>query len=379
MARGCVPMKPLAEVIEVINDLPLNGGHWHDAMGLLRERFGTNMEALYFIDVAERRTRVVELQGVTPAWLARFGTLYFLPDNPCWRYSTRMHRPGTVRTARRLAEFAGEPDILQRSVYFNEWMRPQHFAHTMGVTPYAQDGVVANISLFRPADMPLFGAAEIDDMQRLAPHLQRALQFCLRLEKAVQAESLSLGALDSLEDGAALVDEHGTLRHANVVVENWLRDDARLALRNGRLQARTPAAERAFTRLIADAALGLVPYAGGIDLADEHGRTLNVKAMPVRGAALRYLPPRTFVLLLFSEPRAGLSSAMQQAAARYRLTRAELRLATHLATGTALRDAATRCGITYGSARTYVKLLFSKTGTHRQSELVARLLGRDDA
>jgi DNA-binding CsgD family transcriptional regulator len=372
-------MKPLAEVIEVIDDLPLHGGHWHDAMGLLHERFDTNMEALYFLDLAERRTRVVELQGVTPAWLAQFSPLYFLPDNPCVRYSARMHRPGVVRTAGRLAAFIGEPDVLERSTYYNEWMRPQHFAHTMGVTPYVEDGVVANISLFRPADMPAFGATEIADMQRLAPHVQRALQFCLRLERAAQSESMSLGALDGLEDGAAVVDERGVLRHANKVVDDWLRGGTRLGLDHGRLQARTEAADQALAQLIADTAAGLVPHADVIDLADENGRTLNVKAMRVRGATVRYLPPRTFVLLLFSEPRTGLASAMQQAGERYRLTRAELRLATHLAAGTGLRDAATRCSITYGTARTYLKLLFHKTGTHRQSELVARLLGRNDA
>jgi DNA-binding CsgD family transcriptional regulator len=370
-------MKPIAEVIEVIDDLPLHGGNWRDVLTLLRERFDSNMAALYFLDLAERRTRIVEQQGVAPAWLAPFSPLYFLPDNPCMRYSARMHRPGIVRTARRLAEFIGEPDALRRSTYFNEWMRPQHFAHTIGVTPYAQDGVVANISLFRPPDMPLFGATEIVDMQRLAPHVQRALQFGLRLEKAAQSETLGLGALDGLEDGAALVDEHGLLRHANKALEGWLRDGTRLCLSHGRLQACTEAGDGALSRLVTDTARGLVPHPDGIALPDEGGRPLNVKAMRVRGTAVRYLPPRTFVLLLLSEPRADLYSTMQQMRERYRLTPAELRLATHLATGTALREAAVRCRITYGTARAYLKLLFQKTGTHRQSELVARLLGRE--
>jgi DNA-binding CsgD family transcriptional regulator len=372
-------MKPLAEVIEVINDLPLGGGDWHDAMGLLHEHFGSNMEAFYFLDFYKRRPRVVHLNGVTPRWLSQFSGLYFNPDNPWARYTGRLHKPGVVRTGEILAALAGDPGILRRSTYFNEWMRPQYFAHTMGVTPFAEDSVVANISLFRPADMPVFGAAEIADMQRLAPHFQRALQFCLRLEKAAQAESVGLGVLDSLEDGAALVDEHGVLRHANTVVEAWLRAGKRLCLGDGRLRARPAAADRALSRLIADTALGLVSGAGGVDLPDENGRLLNVKAMPVRGAALRYLPPRTFVLLLFSEPQADSSTAMQQAGERYRLTRAELRLATHLACGTGLRDAAARCSITYGTARGYLKVLFQKTGTHRQSALVARLLERDGA
>jgi DNA-binding CsgD family transcriptional regulator len=348
-------------------------------MGLLHERFGSNMEAFYFLDFGPRRLRVIHLDGVAPEWLDHFGECYFRPDNPWTHNTNHLQQPGAVLTDARLAEFTGDPNVLRRSTYFNEWMRPQFFRHTMGVTLYAEKSVVANLSWFRPADMPAFGSREVVELETLARHFQRALQFGLRLEKAAQSESLGLGALDSLEDGAALVDEHGVLRHANKVVEDWLRGGTRLSLSHGRLQARTDAADRAFSRLIADTALGLVPHADGIDLADGNGRTLNVKAMRVRGATVRYLPPRTFVLLLFSEPRAGLTLALQQAGERYRLTRAELRLATHLAAGTGLRDAATRCSITYGTARTYLKLLFHKTGTHRQSELVARLLGRADA
>lgn len=93
--------------------------------------------------------------------------------------------------------------------------------------------------------------------------------------------------------------------------------------------------------------------------------------MPVPRTAVRYLPARAAVLLMVSAARRR--SGLQQARERYRLTPAEWRLAAQLADGCSLRSAAERCGIAYGTARGYLKLLFSKTGTHRQSELVALL------
>jgi DNA-binding CsgD family transcriptional regulator len=53
------------------------------------------------------------------------------------------------------------------------------------------------------------------------------------------------------------------------------------------------------------------------------------------------------------------------------LTPSEARLALHLITGETLRSAAAELHISYETARTQLKHIFSKTGTCRQAELVA--------
>ena len=53
------------------------------------------------------------------------------------------------------------------------------------------------------------------------------------------------------------------------------------------------------------------------------------------------------------------------------LTPSEARLAFHLVTGETLRSAAAELHISYETARTQLKNIFSKTGTCRQAELVA--------
>ena len=58
----------------------------------------------------------------------------------------------------------------------------------------------------------------------------------------------------------------------------------------------------------------------------------------------------------------------------YGLTPSQARLAEVLATGRSLRHAAKLLNITLVSARQYLKLVFQKTGTHRQAELVRKVL-----
>jgi len=57
----------------------------------------------------------------------------------------------------------------------------------------------------------------------------------------------------------------------------------------------------------------------------------------------------------------------------YRLTSAETDLALRLLAGQSLSAAAGPLGITYETARSRLKSIFRKTGTHRQGELVALL------
>jgi DNA-binding CsgD family transcriptional regulator len=55
---------------------------------------------------------------------------------------------------------------------------------------------------------------------------------------------------------------------------------------------------------------------------------------------------------------------------RFGLSPAEARLAALLFAGASLQSCAKALGIKYETARSYLKSVFQKTGTHRQAELV---------
>jgi DNA-binding CsgD family transcriptional regulator len=55
---------------------------------------------------------------------------------------------------------------------------------------------------------------------------------------------------------------------------------------------------------------------------------------------------------------------------RFNLTPSQARLVVQLVQGTSLKSSAEALGITYETARSYLKSAFVKTGAHRQAELV---------
>ena len=58
----------------------------------------------------------------------------------------------------------------------------------------------------------------------------------------------------------------------------------------------------------------------------------------------------------------------------YGLTQSEAHLAMNIVAGLSLTDAAARMRVSTQTARTYLKQAFWKTGTHRQADLVRRVL-----
>lgn len=371
-----MPAPPTAELTEALYDAAIAPEGWPQVMALLGRRYHTRVDAFYFLDQQAKGLRPVSIRGVSPAFYSSFSACFYTDDNPCLR-SAPLHRPGAVRTDQQLLAYFADAHVLRRSTYYNEWMRPQELLHTMGATPLVEEGLVLNLSLLRGADRGAFRAGEVREFSVLARHLQRALRLSLRMDTLRQGQALSARMLDGLSQALLAVDGRCRLLHANAQAEAWLRQRHGLLLRDGVVCAADAADAQVLGALVAACAQhpARLPPAGLAPVALRSAAPrppLLLQAMPLRPAATPWAPPRSAVLLCLSEP-APVPAMADALAQRYALTPAELRLARALADGAGLRAAAERAGMAYETARWYIKILFDKTGTRRQAELV-RLL-----
>lgn len=83
-----------------------------------------------------------------------------------------------------------------------------------------------------------------------------------------------------------------------------------------------------------------------------------------------------FALVLLSSKEVNAVGKM--APKRFGLTEAESRLAAKLLQGLSINDAAKTLGVTTNTARSYLKNVFAKTGTRRQSDLLRLLMNTSD-
>lgn len=180
--------------------------------------------------------------------------------------------------------------------------------------------------------------------------------------------------LQRLGTAAVLVDRHGEVVGLNDAARNCL--GGGLHIRHRRLVAADPATQRALMRLIEGGQHG-----GNADACSDeqivvsrrNARPLILRTIRLDGEADPTFHPVSTIVVVLDAGRVSLPTESQLGSA-FGLSCGEARLAILLAAGEMLENAAGLCGISYETARKRVKIVFEKTETRRQSELVALII-----
>ncbi|WP_407524703.1 helix-turn-helix transcriptional regulator [Methylobacterium oryzisoli] len=228
------------------------------------------------------------------------------------------------------------------------------------------------LSAERRRQREMFSRGEIEAIARAVPHLQRAGQIAQGLAAARAAGMID--AFETMGFGGILLDRGGTVLSMTERAQAHL--GRGLVVTRGALLTQHPAAAAALGALIGSllhsGPAHENPPLGPVGVPRPDGPPLVVHGAPLaRGADAIF--QRAQAILLVTDPQAAGRPATALLRQVYGLTAAEARLAQTLADGSDLAAVADRLGVTVETARSQLKAVFSKTGTHRQPALVALL------
>ena len=203
------------------------------------------------------------------------------------------------------------------------------------------------------------------DRTGLAAHFRRAFGLSERIVGLQEREAALSDVLDALSCGIVMLDEGGRPLLVNRAAEGL---DAALPKPDGSAAVPMVAAETG-------ASMTLARWVAEANAADAP-RTLETEGghallMPRSVARRMGFPPKAAAVLLTSDPER--SDALRAFAEDNRLTDSEAALVGALRSHRDLRDAAEASGLSYETARTYLKRVFSKTGCTGQADLLHRL------
>ncbi|MBT9567621.1 MAG: helix-turn-helix transcriptional regulator [Thiobacillus sp.] len=225
----------------------------------------------------------------------------------------------------------------------------------------------SGIALLRSPARPAFKASERRQFTLLLPHFNLSLALACELERTRTIDSHVRSALECARYGFLLLNREGTPLHGNTLAFELLdrahiRMMPRLRLPGARLQGRFEAA------LAPSVAHGLQACRLVVDAAPPV--TLDLHPLPAASDRHTLNVP-TFILLV---RQGGSPPSLSEAVAQhFDLTPAEFRLCNALASGLSLKACAQAWNRSYETLRSQLKTILSKTGTHRQIELVALL------
>ncbi len=267
---------------------------------------------------------------------------------------------------------------FERTEFCQDWCRTLDIFYVVGsVMPVAADQI-AIIGIHRGRGGGTYEESDKRRVAQIVPHLRRALQLRDRLVEVPLVRHAGCEAFERTGFASLVVDSNGRLLYANAAATTVLRQGDGLHTSGERVRTREATSGERLAMLIrtaAAAAAGKGSSAGGA-LAIPRGDRLPLTALvaPFRPAREGLGAPLPAAIVFLRDPEEVTPSSLLLRDL-FGLTPTEASLAAALAEGKALEAIATAHRISLYTARTHLKSIFAKTGTRRQAELVARLLG----
>jgi DNA-binding CsgD family transcriptional regulator/PAS domain-containing protein len=262
---------------------------------------------------------------------------------------------------------------LERSFIYNEYLRQIGVYRLVGTVVPMDGGWHATLGLHRPRDGADFSLDEARRLERLLPHLQRALEVQRRLQQAEQVGRSVLSVLDRLSIGVIVLSASGRLVLANSAADTILRAADGLVRTPGGLHAAHKEDDRRLQALIGGLRRGLAEgcTAGGhLQLRRPSGqRAYSVMVAPGAPAMADGKGEPT-ILIFVSDPGEAIVSETTVLAELFGFPPAEARLVLSLLSGVALPEFARQAGVTHNTARTLLSRAMARTETRSQLELV---------
>ena len=352
------------ELICSIRDAALDGRSWHAVARHVAAEFRSPAIALYGQSLDTASFKETAVLGIGDRFIESYKSHYSRLDNP-WVQGGRFWKPGVVRTETALQRVTGDRQVLRRSGYFQDWIAPQGYRHSMGMVVDRDAGGYIKLTMYRDGASGAYRRAEETRFQSLCEQFRLLLDIAGPYRLARTLAHLSLRALDHLDFGVMLLNADGAVLEMNRFARDLADGRAGLRVHQGRLEALDARADvRIRTLLEAPAKDGAVTA------------TLAPPAVPspVTLALTRMASAEGGRLLFLTCPDRAFDERLQLLVDRFAFTPVEIQLARGLLQGLDLRRAGAVSGLSYETSRWYLKQLFAKTDTHRQADLVRLLL-----
>ncbi len=282
-----------------------------------------------------------------------------------------------LRKLPRLRAFSNdlEPADFERSTYFNEWVRPQGFRHALGGFVEETHTRAFHLGVLRSAKLARFSTQEVRAINRVFPHVRRAIGLSDVIGDVSAYESPLAHLIENLRSAAFLVDAAGKICQMNARAEELLHKPHGVSAVNRLLIASDPDAEKCLSQAIKCAChIELLVTSNGrteviLPSPNAARPPLLAAIVPLRGYAF-VTDSEPCCLVLITDPSQTGDDTPKILERIWRLTPTEVRLALALAQGETTTGFAENASISVGTARWHLKNLQSKVGVNSLSALV---------
>jgi len=241
----------------------------------------------------------------------------------------------------------------------------------------AETGVVFRFHFIRSDDEACFGSEEIKALEACLPYLKAAVGIYGRMVHQRQQLFLSNQTSSQLGIGMVQLDTDGHVLTINSVADSILKTSKEFLIRHGRLHCSDKGGEqhlRDFLRAIRNG----IPVESDISFHVPwmHNPDNSWLVMLRKNE----IPPEfrehsaEIVTALLKDSQQKTTLGVERLVKAFDLTPAEAQLVVRLVQGESLAEAAASLGRSRSTVRVQLAAVFSKTGVHKQHQLISHIM-----
>ena len=365
------------ELIEFAYDAALAPEKWSAFMERLVKAMGARSAMLREVNYEAGNVGLYETVGHDPAFLTAYREHFVHLD--CFAPTFNNLPIGAVITGDEAVPWEQQ----RKTEFFNDYVLAQNLRHLMGSVLARNNRHHLQFGLQREEGQGAYDADDRRLIRLITPHMARAIQIHRQMAEVTTQKHWALSALDRLRVGVILLDGRGRPVHLNRAAELLaIEHNGFVAGRDGLTLPSTKETAQ-LRRLIGDAASSATGRGSGVGgclhvrMSESGGEKMQFQVIPLP-LGLSERPweqslPGGCVAVFISVP-GGPQLSCDRVAAMHGLTPAESKLASMLAKGMSLEQAAEALSVSIQTVRSHLKSIFAKTGVTRQGALIALLL-----
>lgn len=265
-----------------------------------------------------------------------------------------------------------EKDRLAYYAWHKSFSDTRHrMAGMISPAPHIHSG----ITLHRTRQVGDFEDRHVEQLLFLLPHIERAVNIGFQLGALGAWQRASMELFEANARAIVFLARDGRILFANRAASALAQGRDGVVLSAEGLSLLRPRDDARLRQLIGDA-LDFAGRSSGVMWAPRPSgkRPFSILVAPLCKDSPVVTAGRPAVCVIITDPDSQPLVPEDRLKSLFALTPAEARLAARLARGEALNEAAQALNIAYATARTQLAVIFRKTGTNRQGDLVRLLL-----
>jgi len=359
------------DVIESIYQASIDAQHWDSALQDISSYFNSEGAGLFSQNPYTQDVKAISFLGLKEGYLESYGEHYG-HINPTFTDYSEL-RSGEMFTEQIFNARRQDEGFYKSTTFNNEWMNPQNFSHTAGGMLIDDGNNTLHFTLLRSSQQGLYTQQELQVLGAFSKHICKAVQLSKVFERTNYRMQNAEHLLANMGHGILILDSEKNVLEVNQSALNSIDKNPILSIQQGKLVSHhTSFNKQLNTELKQTMVNSMLKKELPLRLNLPEYENLLLILMPVM-PELQSQFDRPVALLIIKESSLENPLNIAYLQKNYSLSPCEARLIRYLVEGFELKRAAFEMGVSYETARWYLKSIFEKTGTHRQIDLILKI------